>query len=264
MNPIQQSIQMALSNAVDEAPLEEPSATATNSELPNQIDLKGAINGLKISIPLVSASLWSSNDAKEEFINLLGVVQTLAGAILPSKLESDIEKNNATIIRSVILRCVEQAALRDKLDILTPELFLRLFEKSSYISGFDVHTPSNNTEVFETNLLILIGFNISPIGLEQSEVQKHLARICGHVDTLFSTFANHNIKKTTLQQLKILLLPEMSQLHMRLVEIEIKHIRAAKLAGESASFAALNIEKSFYTQLKSIIDATIANTRVKK
>ena len=181
---------------------------------------------------------------------------------MPDTKNNEEEKRQAAIIRTSILRCVEEVAKRDKADSLSSAQLASLFDIASELSTYETLPPQNIAQSFDLSFLVAIGFNTSSLTEDSSSISEHLAEVKFGLTETFATLEKLNISNSALSHIKAIVLDEIIALHRQLVMEEAERRRINKLGRIEGKENLKVVEMKFKSLLKSIIEATIANTKV--
>ena len=127
------------------------------------LDLRRSLNGLKVGLSLVTACIWKGEDAEKNLKELIDLTQSLSNELLPDTKNNEEEKRQAAIIRTSILRCVEEVAKQDTADSLSSAQLASLFDIASELSTYETLPPQNIAQSFDLSFLVAIGFNTSSL-----------------------------------------------------------------------------------------------------
>ncbi len=226
------------------------------------LDLRRSLNGLKVGLSLVTACIWKGEDAEKNLKELIDLTQSLSNELLPDTKNNEEEKRQAAIIRTSILRCVEEVAKQDTADSLSSAQLASLFDIASELSTYETLPPQNIAQSFDLSFLVAIGFNTSSLTEDSSSISEHLAEVKFGLTETFATLEKFNISNSALSHIKAIVLDEIIALHRQLVMEEAERRRINKLGRIEGKENLKVVEMKFKALLKSIIEATIANTKV--
>ena len=226
------------------------------------LDLRRSLNGLKVGISLLTSCVWKGDDAETTLKELIDLTQNLSKELLPEIHDTEEEKRQAVIIRTAILRCVEEVAKQDKIETLSSSQLIRLFEIASELGSYETLPSKKGNQSFDLSFLVAIGFNTSSLTEDSTSISEHLSEIKFGLNETFAIFEAFNISTSALSHIKVIVLDEIIELHRQLVMEEKERRRLCKLAKIDGEEDLKIVEMKFKALLKSIIEATIANTKV--
>lgn len=262
------AVQDAIALALNEQANKETDHTekVTDSEAPEprkQIDIRRSFNALRVGLPLISAALNSSDAPDEALEQMMRLTKELSSELIgdfSDMTDQDDKSQKAAIVRTAILKCVEVAAVNDKLDDIDPNTLVSLINQTLEIDAGQQEKPFKGKN-FNVHFLLSAGIAAQSYVPNDSELKSHTKSLLEITHTSFSEMLKHDIDINQLQIIQQSFLPDVSNFYRRVAEDEARRQRTEALGGSKNDVALTQlIEKRYQVYLSGVVNAALTNS----
>ncbi|QCZ95516.1 hypothetical protein [Salinimonas iocasae] len=230
------------------------------------IDIRRSFNGLRVGLPLISAALSTSDEPDEALEQMMKLIRNLSTELigdLNGNINPDDAGQKSAILRTAILKCVESAAINDRLEDINEKTLVTLINQALCLTDVSEQT-GHRVSNFNVHFLISTGLTAKTFIDSESEFKKHTKAMLDITHQAFSELLKYEIDNSQLQFIQQSFLVDLSALYKRIAEDEIRKNKSERLSLEGESLPLVNIiEKRYQTYLFGVVNAAIKNAEVR-
>ncbi|WP_018983998.1 hypothetical protein [Salinimonas chungwhensis] len=230
------------------------------------IDIRRSFNGLRVGLPLISAALSTSDEPDEALEQMMKLIRNLSIELigdLNGNINPDDAGQKSAILRTLILKSVESAAINDRLEDINEKTLVTLINQVLCLTDVTEQT-GNNVSHFNAHYLISTGLTAKTFIDSESEFKKHTKALLDITHQAFSEMLKYEIDNSQLQFIQQSFLVDLSALYKRIVEDETRKKKAETLSSEGESLSLVKLIESHYkTYLCGVVNAAIKNAEVR-
>jgi len=231
-----------------------------------EIDIRRSFNGLRVGLPLISAALSTSDEPDEALEQMMKLIRNLSTELigdLNGNINPDDAGKKSAILRTLILKSVESAAINDRLEDINEKTLVSLINQVLCLSDVTEQT-GHNISHFNVHYLISTGLTAKTFIDSEPGFKKHTKALLDITHQAFSEMLKYEIDNSQLQFIQQSFLVDLSALYKRIVEDEIRKKKAERLSSEGESLSLVKLIESHYkTYLCGVVNAAIKNAEVR-